>query len=150
MEAVTFPTPTVVDFINANIVPLRLPFDHPTLAKEFRIKWTPTLIVLDAGREEHHRTTGFLAPEELIPTLLLGMAKASFNVDQFPPALVLLDTLLESYAASAAAPEAIYLQGVSRYKTTKTAQPLKAAYEKLAADYPNSEWTQRAAPYRLL
>lgn len=150
MEAVTFPMPEVVDFINAKIVALRVAHDHPTLAKEFRIKWTPTLITLDAGHEEHHRTTGFLAPTELIPSLLLGMAKVRFDNDQFAPALVLLDTLLADHAKSAAAPEAIYLQGVSRYKTTKTAQPLKVAYEKLAADYPASEWTQRAAPYRLL
>jgi len=150
MEAVTFPTPEVVDFLSTKMVALRVAFDHPSLAKEFRIKWTPTLIVLDANREEHHRTTGFLAPTELIPSLLLGMAKAQFNTDQFEPALALLDTLLFAHGESAAAPEAIYLQGVSRYKTTKTAQPLKLAYEKLAADYPDSEWTQRATPYRLL
>jgi hypothetical protein len=150
MEAVSFPMPEVVDFLNNKLIALRVPFDHATLAKEFRVKWTPTLIILDAGREEHHRTTGFLAPEELIPSLLLGLAKVQFNADQFEPALVLLDTLLAKHARSAVAPEAIYLQGVSRYKITKSAPPLKAAYEKLAADYPASEWTQRAAPYRLL
>lgn len=150
MEAVTFPMPEVVDFVNVKMVALRVAHDHATLAKEFRVKWTPTLIILDANREEHHRTTGFLAPTELIASLLLGMAKVHFNADQFAATLALLDALLTSHAESAAAPEAIYLQGVSRYKTTKSAQPLKLAYEKLTADYPNSEWTQRAAPYRLL
>jgi hypothetical protein len=28
--------------------------------------------------------------------------------------------------------------------------PLKAAYEKLQAEYPASEWTKRAYPYRLI
>ena len=50
----------------------------------------------------------------------------------------------------AGAPEAVYLRGVSRYKSSHSAAPLKEAYEKLRAEYPASEWTQRAQPYSLL
>jgi hypothetical protein len=62
----------------------------------------------------------------------------------------ILEKLLAEYPTSDSAAEAIYLQGVSRYKKTHEAKPLKEAYERLLKDYPSSEWTKRASPYRLL
>ena len=47
-------------------------------------------------------------------------------------------------------PEAIFLQGVARYKKSGDPKPLKEAYETLTADFPDNEWTKRAYPYRLL
>jgi outer membrane protein assembly factor BamD (BamD/ComL family) len=93
---------------------------------------------------------GFLSPEELIPSLLLGKAKIDFDHEDFAKALVSLEALLKDYPKSGAAPEAIFLRGVCGYKSTHTPKPLKEAYEKLAKDYPDSEWTKRAYPYRLL
>jgi outer membrane protein assembly factor BamD (BamD/ComL family) len=92
----------------------------------------------------------FLAPEELIPSLLLGIGKSYFETDQFDKALGTLEKLLGEYPESGSAPEAIYLRGVCRYKSTQNPEPLKAAYEQLTAEYPSSEWTKRAYPYRLL
>lgn len=130
-------------------MPLQVPHDSP-LAADFRVKWTPTLVVLDFYGREHHRGVGFLPPEELIPFLLLGMGKIDFDTDQFNDALIHLDDLLARYPKSAAAPEAVYLRGVCRFKSTHDAKPLKEAYEKLKADYPESEWAKRAEPYGLL
>ena len=150
MDAVTYPHEKVIDFVSRNIVPLRVPADAQPLAGDFKVTWTPTLVTLDFYGKEHHRTVGFLPPEELIPSLLLGMAKTDFDFNQFNDAIIHLDRLLVDYSRSAAAPEAVYLRGVSRYKASHDARPLKEAYEKLRADYPASEWTQRAQPYSLL
>jgi outer membrane protein assembly factor BamD (BamD/ComL family) len=120
------------------------------LSTDFNVKWTPTLVTLDSQGKEHHRTVGFLSPEELIPSLLLGIAKSFFETDRFKEALQNIDRLLAEYPKSDSAPEAIYLRGVCRYKSTKDPKPLKDAYEKLNAEYPLSEWTKRAYPYRLL
>jgi TolA-binding protein len=150
MDAVTYPEPKVAEFLNSRIIPVRLAFNSQPYAAQYEVKWTPTLITLDADGKEYHRTVGFLSPEALIPSLLLGMAKVFFNGDRFSEALDLFDQLLAGYPKSPSAPEAIYLQGVSRYKSTHDPKPLKGAYEKLQADYPSSEWTQRAYPYRLL
>ena len=150
MDAVTYPDSRVYDFIEKKIVPLQVLYNHQPLSTDFNVKWTPTLVTLDAEGKEHHRTVGFLGPEELIPSLLLGLAKAHFDLEQFDPALANLDALLAEYPKSDAAPEAIYLRGVSRYKSTHEAKPLKEAYELLQAQYPGSEWTKRAYPYRLL
>lgn len=150
MDAVTYPNVKVYDFISAKVVPLRVQADSKPLSDEFQIKWTPTLVSLDFHGQEHHRTVGFLPPEELIPSLLLGMGKTDSDTGAFKEAIRHMESLLEGYARSAAAPEAVYLLGVCRYKDTHDAKPLKEAYERLKADYPGSEWVHRAQPYSLL
>jgi len=150
MDAVTYPDPRVIDFIEKKMIPVRVAFDAQPLAADFNVKWTPTLITLDIHGKEHHRTLGFLSPEELIPSLLLGKAKCHFDLDETQEALNPLDAILQNYPQSEAAPEAVYLRGVSTYKNTHNAAPLKEAYEMLKERYPSSQWTKRAYPYRLL
>jgi tetratricopeptide (TPR) repeat protein len=150
MDAVTYPQESVIDFINENTVPLRVPSDAEPQAKDFNIKWTPTLITLGDDGREHHRTVGFLGPDEVIPSQLLGIAKYHFDNDRFKEALSCLEKVLDSFPKCDAAPEAIFLQGVCHYKDSKDPKPLKQAYETLAKAYPGSEWTKRAYPYRLL
>ena len=150
MDAVTYPDDKVADFLNGNPVPLRVKSDSMSLSKDFNITWTPTLITLDQDGKEHYRSAGFLPPSELVPSLLLGIAKVHFDAGQFDACLEALERLISQYPKSKAAPEAIFLRGVAGYKKTHDAKPLKAAYEKLQADYPSSEWADRAQPYRLL
>ena len=150
MDAVTYPTPEVIGFINQNVIPVRVPHDHQTLSKQFQVKWTPTLVTLDPAGNEHHRTVGFLPPEQLIPSLLLGKAKTEFDLDDFPSAIKTLETILGKHPKSGSTPESIYLYGVSLYKNTHDPKPLKEAYEKLKSQFPDNEWTTRAYPYRLL
>jgi len=150
MDAVTYPDENVQRFINENLIPLRIPADSKPYADDFRVKWTPTLVTLGPDSEEHHRTVGFLPPQELIPSLLLGMAKFHFDHDRFHEAKELLSRLDAEYGESDAAPEALYLAGVCGYKASHDVTPLKQAYEGLASRFPDNEWTKRAAPYRLL
>ena len=150
MAAVTYPDAKVIDFIGENMVPLQVLFDAQPLSTDFNVKWTPTIITLDAQGKEHHRTVGFLSPDELIPSLLLGIGKYYFDTDRFDAADENLERMLKEYPKSGAAPEAIFVLGVCRFKNTHDPKPLKAAYEQLQAEYPSSEWTKRAYPYRLL
>jgi tetratricopeptide (TPR) repeat protein len=150
MDAVTYPAANVAEFIQKEMVPLRLQFNAQPFATDFNVQWTPTLITLDVDGKEHYRTVGFLSAEELIPSLLLGIAKCHFDKERFDKAISSLDKLLTEYPKSDSAPEAIYLRGVSKYKSTHDPKPLKGAYEQLQANYPSSEWTRRAYPYRLL
>jgi tetratricopeptide (TPR) repeat protein len=150
MDAVTYPAEKVASFLNDNVIPLRVASDHPTLAQQFSVKWTPTLVTLDPEGQEHHRTVGFLGPDELIPSVLLGIGKCFFETDRFDEALSHLEKLLATCPQSDSAPEAIFLRGVSLYKNTKNPMPLREAYDKLTSDYPRSEWARRAEPYRLI
>jgi outer membrane protein assembly factor BamD (BamD/ComL family) len=73
-----------------------------------------------------------------------------FNADQHPEAQGMFEEALREYSNSDAAAEAVFFQGVSRYKLSHDPKPLRAAYETLTAKFPGSEWTKRAAPYRLI
>jgi hypothetical protein len=150
MDAVTYPKKEVIEFLNTTVIPVHIPSDAKPLADDFNLKWTPMLVVLDWNGKEHQRTIGFLPPEEFIPTILLGIAKIHFDHDQFGESMAILDTILSDHGESCAAPEAVFLKGVCGYKSTHNPSPLKQAYEKLQATYPESEWTKRALPYRLL
>ena len=150
MDTVTYPEKQVVEFLSAHFIPLRIKSDTKPYATDFNVKWTPTLVTLSPEGTEHHRTVGFLGPGELIPSLLLGEAKYHFDNDCFDAALKSLEQLTQQYAKSDNAAEAIFLTGVCQYKRSHDPKPLKAAYEQLAARFPDSEWTKRAYPYRLL
>ena len=116
MDAVTYPQPAVVTFINENIIPVRVRFDAQPLAAQFNVQWTPTLVTVGSDGKEHHRTVGFLPPEELVPSLLLGAAKCAFDAGDMDRAVKNLERLLATYPKSSCAPEAVYLHGVSRFK----------------------------------
>jgi len=150
MGAVTYPNEKVVEFIERHMVPIQVLFDSQPLAAKFNIQWTPTVITLDEEGKEHHRTVGFLSPEEFIPLLMLGLTKCHFDRGKFNEAIEMSEKILKDYPKSDAAPEAVYVRGVALYKSTHSADPLKEAYKRLMAEYPSSEWAKRAQPYRLL
>ncbi len=149
MDAVSYPDEKVAGFINSRLIPLRVKADMP-LAKEFNVTWTPTLVTLDQAGKEHQRTVGFLPPAELIPSLLLGIGKVHFDAEQFDKCLQSLEEIISGFPKSKAAPEAVFMRGVAGYKSTHDPQHLKGAYDKLQTEYPASEWTDRAQPYRLI
>ena len=68
MDAVTYPDDKVAQFINVNLIPLRVKSDSMPLSKDFNVTWTPTVITLDQDEKEQYRTVGFLSPSELIPS----------------------------------------------------------------------------------
>jgi tetratricopeptide (TPR) repeat protein len=150
MDAVAYPDPAVIGFINGNLIPVRIPADDPELGSRYKVKWTPTLLILDAAGVEHYRTLGFYPPEELIPSLLMGIGKAKFNLPDRPAACDCFGKILTDYPASSFAPEAVYLNGVSRYIESHDVANLIGIYDRLAAQYHESPWLTRADPYRLL
>ena len=150
MDAVTYPSAMVSTFIQENVVPLRLPYNHDPLADAFGVRETPCLVLLDQDGTEHHRATGFLPAEELIATIQLGKAKMLHDRGAFDEAVRLLDLLLAEQPKSGSVPEAIYQRGLCLYKSTHDPGHLKEVYERLKADHPESVWTSRSARYRLL
>ena len=73
-----------------------------------------------------------------------------FVRDEFESALSCYEKLLAEYSASDSAPEAIFQRGVTLYKSNNDPKSLKKAYERLEDKYPESQWTKRAYPYRLI
>ena len=150
MGAVTYPDPKVISFITDHVIPLQVLFDNKPLAMEFGLKWTPTLITLDVEGKEHYRTVGFLGPDELIPSLLLGIGAMHFERGEFDEAIAAFDRLLKEHPKSDQAAQGIFFRGVALYKSRKDPKSLREAYDKLSAEYPDSQWTRRAFQYRLI
>ncbi len=150
MGAVTYSNDEVAGILNQEVVPVQLPYDAKPQSRDYNVKWTPALFVIDGGGLEHHSSVGFLPPEEFVPFLILGMGKAYFDKEQLEDAIGQLQRVIDGYPDSMAAPEAVYLRGVCRYKTAHSVDGLVDAYELLQANYPSSEWARRAEPYRLL
>jgi tetratricopeptide (TPR) repeat protein len=150
MGAVTYPDEKVVKFVDYNFVPVQIETSNTALVEQFKVKWTPAIFVLDADGNEVHQVVGFLPPEEFIPTFMVAKGKWYFNADQHPEAQGMFDEALQGYPGSAAAAEAVFFLGVSRYKMSHNPKPLREAYETLVAKFPGSEWAKRAAPYRLI
>lgn len=150
MDAVAYIDPAVIRFVNDSLVPVRIPAGDPELGPRYKIKWTPTLLLLDADGTEQYRTLGFFPPQELIPSLLLGMGKAKFNLPDRPAACDCFGKILADYPKSSFAPEAVYLNGVSSFIDGHDIANLVGLYDRLATEYPDSPWLMRADPYRLL
>jgi hypothetical protein len=150
MDAVAYIDSEVISFVNGNLIPLRVAAADPVLGPKFKIKWTPTLLVLESDGGEHYRTLGFYPPGDLIPSLLLGMGKAFFNRPDRPSACGCFRRIIEEFPDNALTPEAIYLNGVSNYIESHDVGNLTGIYDNLAANYPESPWLTRADPYRLL
>lgn len=150
MGAVSYPESKTSDFIRNNFVPVQLKYDAKPESDIYNVRWTPTILILDWDGHEHHRSMGFLPPDDFVPELMLGLGKTGFDYDSFDLAIDCFNRILEEYPHSKVAPEAFYMRGVSLYKKTEDAKPLKEAYEGLHDRYPGSEWAEKAAPYRLL
>lgn len=150
MDAVTYPQPHVIDFISNNVIAVQIASDEQPTASDYNVTWTPSMLILDRDGKEYHRVVGFLSAEEIVPAILLGMAKAYFEQNKFDKALECLKTVTADHGKSDSAPEALYLFGVSSYKKTNDPMPLREAYDKLAQKFPDNLWTKRAYPYRLI
>ena len=150
MEEVTFTDPDVVNFIGNHVIPLKMPVTSTTQTGDYRIAWTPTLITLDLYGREHQRTVGFLPPEEIVGSVLLGIGKVSLDNGQFNEAVIQFNTLLNGCPKSTAAAEAVYLRGVARFKSSRDPAVLKEIHQQLSTRYPDSDWTKRAQPFTLL
>src|SRR6185437_690301 len=105
MDAVSYPNPKVIDFFEKHLVPVRVPINSQPLPKRYKVQWTPTLVLLDEDGEEHNRTVGFLGPEELIASLMLGIGKSLFDRDKYRESEDVLQQLLSAYPHSDSAAE---------------------------------------------
>ncbi len=150
MDAVAYIDPSVIEFVNENVVPLRIPAGDPELGPRYKVKWTPTLLIMNGEGVECYRTLGFYPPDELIPSLLLGIGKAKFDQPDRPSACNCFGRILNNFPKSPQAPEAVYLNGVANFIESHDVANLIGIYDRLAAEYPESSWLTRADPYRLL
>jgi TolA-binding protein len=148
MGTVTYSNEKVVKFVDFTFVPVQIETSHKDLVEQFKVTWTPTVILLDADGNEKYRTVGYLAPDDFIATYMVAKGHWSFEAVQYPEAQAMFEEALAKYPNSLAASEAVFFLGVTRYRHTHEPKHLREAYEILTARFPQSEWAKRADPYR--
>jgi hypothetical protein len=150
MGTVTYPDEKVAKFISLNFIPVQIQVSNAELMQKYAVKWTPTILVLDADGREQFRSVGFFGPDELIAALMVGKGHWYLATAQFPEAQGMFEEVQRVYPQSEAAAEAIFFNGVNLYKMTHDPKKLRECYELLAAKFPQSSWTKQASHYRLI
>ncbi|APG23732.1 thioredoxin fold domain-containing protein [Syntrophotalea acetylenica] len=117
------------------------------LMNRFLVKWTPTLLILDAEGKEHHRMVGYIPDDDFLAHLELGLGKIAFNEDRYAEAGDHFQAVVNRHPKAGAVPEAVFLNGVAGYRRLQDPKPLRLAYESLSERYPQSEWARRSKPY---
>lgn len=150
MNAGPYTDKKVQRFLEERFIPVRSEcfWENPTpLMEKYAIKWTPTFLVHGPGGKEHHRFVGFVPVDDLFAHLGLGVGKIFYDSDRLEDAIRQFQTVIERHPDAGPTPEAVFLRGVAEYKHTDDAKALRRAYELLKAEYPETEWARRAAPY---
>lgn len=113
---------------------------HRELAREFRVLWTPTLVVLHPAGIVTREVVGFLPPAELLAEIELAQALVELRSAQPAAARDRLRTLRERGAGRHVAAEALYWEGVATYRASGDKDDLWPVWRDLVARHPGSPW----------
>ena len=116
----------------------------PTNFHRFGVLWTPTILVMDPTGNEVTRNEGYLPKVEFRAWMEMSLARVAFVQKQWDEAEERYGRVARERSETSVAPEAIYWQGVSRYKKGDHAA-LGETYAALAQKYPGSLWTRKAS-----
>lgn len=102
------------------------------------------MLVMDPEGVERVRLEGYLPRSEFRPWLEMSLARVDFIHKRFSGAEAKYASIVERYAGSESAPEAVYWRGVSHYKQTSDHTVLGEVAEELKGRYPDSIWATKA------
>ena len=145
-----YPDERVARLVRENFIPARLHVrddakDFVRFGERFNAQWTPTILMLDPSGTERHRIEGFLPTDEFLAQLELGLAQLSFKRGDFTDAERKFKAVVDAHGDSAAAPEAMYWAGVSRYKGTGDAAALGETARAFRERFQETPWAKKAS-----
>ena len=144
MDTVTYPDQRVAHFITGHFIPARVRVkENPQPAEDYLVSWTPNVVIADDRGKVHYRVEGYLPPEEFVARLSLGIGKYWLDRKQFAPAKERFDEVARRHPETDAGAEALYWLGVAQYMLSHDPAQLRPSWQKLAQEYPDSEWTKR-------
>jgi len=103
------------------------------------------VLIMDSSGEERWRIEGYLPKNEFRSQLEMGLARLSIMDKHWDDAEQRYTQVIERYPQTAAAPEAVYWRGVTRYKKTNDHTVLGGVAEELTKKYPESVWAKKAS-----
>jgi hypothetical protein len=132
-------------------VPVKLDAREATdVASGFHLAWTPTLVAVHPQASERspfgvpvRQVVGFLPPGELRAELELMAALVDLRGGRAEAARERLHGMRTRFAGAHAAPEAMYWEGVARFRATGNKDRLFEVWRELVDAYPASAWALR-------
>jgi hypothetical protein len=144
MDTVTYPDDRVAQFIGQHCVPVKVHVkEDRQVPEEYLVSWTPTVILADEQGRPHYRVEGYFPPQEFVARLSLGLGRHHLDRKEFVQARERFQEVAERHAGSESGAEALYWLGVVGYKESGDAGQLKSSWQRLAQEYPTSDWTER-------
>ena len=144
MDTVTYPDARVAQFLVHHFLPVKVSVkENARLVEDYLVSWAPNIVILDEKGLVHYRLEGYLPPEDFVAYLSLGIGKYWLNRKQFAKAGERFQEVSERHAGTDVGAEALYWLGVARYKQARDPGQLRPSWQKLAQDYPLSEWAKR-------
>jgi hypothetical protein len=144
MDTVTYPDARVASFLTHHFIPVKVSVkENARLLEDYLVSWTPNILVVDEKSRVHYRIEGYLPPEDFVAYLSLGIGKYWLNHKQFAKAGERFEEVSQRHAGTDMAAEAHYWIGVARYKQAHDPAQLRPWWQKLAQEYPRSEWAKR-------
>lgn len=145
MDAVTYPKPETERALNDGFVAYKPQIDkNESLARRFFVGWTPGIVILDGQENVHYRAFGWHPPEAFEHLLAIGRGNVDFHLGQFKTALEHFSTAADDTRHSPLQAEALYWQGVCRYKTGDK-DGMTRSWNRLLDVFPESPWALRAS-----
>jgi TolA-binding protein len=105
------------------------------------------VLVLDSEGKERVRLEGYLPRKEFQAWLEMGLGRVAFMHKRWEDAGQRYARVIENYADTTSAPEAIYWKAVSNYKRTNDHTVLGDVPKQLQEKYPTSVWALKAIPW---
>ncbi len=111
----------------------------------FDVRWTPTVLVLDANGKEVRRVEGFLPIDEFLAQLELAAGDLAVDRKAWSEAEEWYKQIVDQLPNTDAAPEALYWSGVARYSGSHEVAALQELGRAFKQRYQNSSWAKRAS-----
>jgi hypothetical protein len=149
-----YPDERISKFITDNLIPVRVHIrdqaeEFQRLSDRYDASWTPTILILDSEGTERHRIEGALDADAFLAQLELGLGHLEFKAKRWTEAERWFKRVEADAPASDAAPEAMYWEGVSRYKGTNDASALGDTARRFSEKYQDSSWAKKASVLKL-
>ncbi len=150
MDAVTYPTPEVVELLDERFVCYSVNERKPSredkrLIRDFRLLWSPGLVFFEPRGAELRRFVGFRPPKAFVAELHLVLGLNDMLYRRFDSAAGTFEIAACRFGEGEGAAEALYWRGIAIYRAGgRNHDALRQHWNENRARFPGNSWWPRA------